>query len=515
MAVLAALRAANTGRPIIIATSSEQSDDVLAQAAREYGVSCHRGSLTSPLSRIVESLVDYPNETIVFRLTGDNVFPDGNLLDELEHEFIERKLSYLCCNGAASGLPYGMSAEVVWLRDLRWALSVAEDSFDQEHVTPLLRRRYGERYFDRYLSLGWGAGRCTVDCLDDYLMVQRAFAEVVDPVAIGWKDLCQRLLADPETPQIERPVSELVLGTVQLGMQYGINTSSTMPTLYEGKQIVRSAIQHGVVYIDTARAYGLSEAVVGAALSAGWKGRAKVITKLSPLADLDEAIDEPGVELAVRASIFESCQKLCMEQLDVLMVHRASHLHAWGGRVWAELLKLVDEGVINSLGVSVQSPEELELALRHDSVLFVQMPYNLLDWRWDALLPSIEQARAERGLKVHVRSALLQGLLTSDNAALWSRAYVDDSAFLIERLKSWKQKFSRSDLADLCLAYVRGLAWVDGICVGMETLEQLVQNAQLFQRAPLQASEIQKVRMERPVVDERTLNPATWQRDAL
>ncbi|MBS7691508.1 aldo/keto reductase [Pseudomonas lalucatii] len=145
-------------------------------------------------------------------------------------------------------------------------------------------------------------------------------------------------------------MSDLVLGTAQLGMQYGINNRSGMPTLDEGRKIIRAAIRHGVAYIDTARAYGLSECVVRAALSAGWRGRARVITKLSPMVELDEASEQSGVESAVRASVFESCQKLGMERLDVLMVHRAQHMHAWGGRVWAELRRLEEEGVIKALG---------------------------------------------------------------------------------------------------------------------------------------------------------------------
>ncbi|NQD81433.1 hypothetical protein HP436_14750, partial [Pseudomonas sp. CrR14] len=424
MAVLAALRAGNTGRPVILATSSEESDDVLAQVAVQHGLSCHRGSLKSPLERIVGSLGDYPDDTIVFRLTADNVFPDGQLLDELQGEFIEQNLSYLCCNGVASGLPYGLSAEVIWLRDLRWALSVAEQVADHEHVTPLLRRRFGERYFDRYLSLGWGMGRCTVDCFDDYLMVQRAFVGIADPVSADWRHLCQNLFLDSESPHLQRPVAGLVLGTAQLGLQYGINNCSGMPSPDEGKKIIRSAIRHGVVYIDTARAYGCSEQVVCAALSSGWGGRATVITKLSPLSEFDQTSEPAAIEAAVRASVFESCQKLGMARLDVLMVHRAAHIYAWRGRVWAELLRLVDEGVIAQLGASVQCPEELEQVLNSRDVHYVQLPMNLLDWRWDALIQRIEQAKAERGLIVHARSALLQGLLVSAEPSLWHRAHV-------------------------------------------------------------------------------------------
>nr|WP_312230584.1 aldo/keto reductase [Pseudomonas sp.] len=512
MSVLAALRAGNTGRAVILATSCEQSDDALAEVAIQHGLRCYRGSLSSPLERIVGSLSDYPGDTIVFRLTADNVFPDGELLDELQRDFIERKLSYLCCNGVASGLPYGLSAEVFWLRDLRWALSVAEQEADHEHVTPLLRRRFGERYFDRYLSLGWGMGRCTVDCFDDYLMVQRAFIGIADPINASWKSLCQNLLADHESTHLERPVAELVLGTAQLGLQYGINNCSGMPSEDEGKKIIRSAIRHGVAYIDTARAYGCSEQVVCAALSSGWSGRAMVITKLSPLSELDQAVESPSIEAVVRASVFESCQKLGMARLDILMVHRAAHIYAWQGRVWAELLRLVDEGVIGQLGASVQYPEELEQVLSNRAVDYVQLPMNLLDWRWDALTPRIEQVKTERGLIVHVRSALLQGLLVSEEPSLWRRAHVVEPDGVVEWMNGCVQAFRREGLVDLCFAYARGVSWVDGVCVGMETYQQFIENARLFQNEPLQASDILQVCKTRPVVEALTLDPAAWHR---
>jgi hypothetical protein len=53
----------------------------------------------------VDALVEMKDQTIVFRLTADNIFPDGKLLDEIEQDFINRGLDYLCCNGENSGLP--------------------------------------------------------------------------------------------------------------------------------------------------------------------------------------------------------------------------------------------------------------------------------------------------------------------------------------------------------------------------------------------------------------------------
>lgn len=58
-------------------------------------------------------------------------------------------------------------------------------------------------------------------------------------------------------------ISELTLGTVQLGIPYGINNKYGMPTFSQSEEILQTAIDHGVVSFDTAKGYGKSEAVLG------------------------------------------------------------------------------------------------------------------------------------------------------------------------------------------------------------------------------------------------------------
>ena len=76
LVVLAAKRAGNTGRSVIVATSRETSDDGLVALLQSYGLKYFRGSLENTLDRIVKALVAYDDQTVVFRLTADNVFPD-------------------------------------------------------------------------------------------------------------------------------------------------------------------------------------------------------------------------------------------------------------------------------------------------------------------------------------------------------------------------------------------------------------------------------------------------------
>jgi spore coat polysaccharide biosynthesis protein SpsF len=178
LAVLAAKRAANTGRDIIVATSFEPSDAGLVALIQSHGLRCFRGCLENTLDRVVNALSDYDDQTLVFRLTADNVFPDGALLDEIECEFLAKGHEYLCCNGQPSGLPYGMSVELTRLSHLREAARESSCAFDQEHVTPYIIRKFGSTYFQKYKELKKGHFRCTIDCLDDYIRIQKVFSDV-------------------------------------------------------------------------------------------------------------------------------------------------------------------------------------------------------------------------------------------------------------------------------------------------------------------------------------------------
>lgn len=510
LAVLAAKRAANTGRQVIVATSLEWSDDGLASLIQSHGLRCYRGSLENTLDRFVNALYGYDDETIVFRLTADNVFPDGLLLDELEAEFLKKGLDYLCCNGEPSGLPYGMSVEVTRLAHLREAANSDVDTHDQEHVTPYVIRKFGRTYFEKYRHLRKGHYRCTIDCLDDYLSIQQVFADVLAPIEEPALELVHRLEGASFQPLADSATPKLVFGTAQLGGQYGIANRTGQPDKKACQELIKTAIANGVIYLDTARAYGNSEAMIGQSLRNRWEGRVKIITKLSPLQDCPHAASAAVVGAFVDASVFQSCAALRLETLDVLMLHRASHLVGWHGAAWRRLLVLQANGLLGELGVSVQSPEELLLALNFSDVQHIQLPFNLLDWRWDEAIATLVAAKASRKLTIHVRGVLLQGLLPTVDEKLWRRANVEQPAQVISWLQSQVASCSRTSVVDLCLSYVIALGWVDGIAIGMENKEQLIENISLFNRPQLTANEMTDIQKTRPKVSEVTLNPALW-----
>jgi aryl-alcohol dehydrogenase-like predicted oxidoreductase/spore coat polysaccharide biosynthesis protein SpsF (cytidylyltransferase family) len=510
MVVLAAKRAANTGRQVIVATSTEVTDDALATVLEEHGIPCFRGNLENTLDRMVSALAGYSNDTIVFRLTADNVLPDGELLDELEAEFVAKGFDYLCCNGESSGLPYGLSAEVTRLSHLREAARVSEDAHDQEHVTPYIIRKFGQKYFEKYRSLMKGNFRCTVDCPDDYLVMQQVFSSVREPFLESWQVLVSNLEMAHFQPRGDLPVTKLVYGAAQLGSAYGIANKTGQPDWRVAQSLLKTAIVNGVTHIDTARSYGNSEIVIGQVLKNGWEGRARIITKLSPMSACPGDAIASVVHAFVDASVFQSCASLGVRKIDVLMLHRTSYLSDWGGAVWQRLLAHQAAGLIGDLGVSVQGPGELTVALNYPEIRYIQLPFNLLDWRWGAVIPELVAVKALRGLTIHVRSALLQGLLVSQDVELWRHADVDSSDAIVRWLDLQVARCGRKSVADLCLSYVITHEWVDGIAIGMENMEQLHENIEIFSSLPLTDEQVTNINKTRPLLTEATLNPALW-----
>jgi aryl-alcohol dehydrogenase-like predicted oxidoreductase len=192
------------------------------------------------------------------------------------------------------------------------------------------------------------------------------------------------------------------------------------------------------------------------------------------------------------------------------MLHRASHLSDWGGAVWQRLLAHQASGLIGDFGVSVQGPGELSLALKHPEFRYIQMPFNLMDWRWSTVVPNILAAKAARSLKVHVRSTLLQGLLPSADVEHWRKANVEAPESIRQWLLQQVELFQRESIIDLCLAYVAAQPWVDGVAIGMENMAQLADNIHLFGKSALTEMQAYSIQQGRPKLSEATLNPAHW-----
>lgn len=311
-------------------------------------------------------------------------------------------------------------------------------------------------------------------------------------------------------PIFEPAAKPMTLGTAQFGFKYGITNIAGQVLQEDAIHIIRRAITEGIVYVDTAAVYGNSEVVLGTALRSGWSDKVKIITKIAPF-DKSKIVNYNSKKIAtvVANSFLKSCLSLQVEQIDTLMLHRADDLKI--EPVLEEMKRLKEEGLIENIGVSVQTPDELKLVLDNQDIFFIQMPFNILDTRWDTMIEEIKSVRNQRELCIHARSALLQGLLCSEDQALWERAGFGDAHQIRIWLDKKHKEYGYKSISDLCISFVNSQDWIDSVVIGVQNLNDLLANLKAISMPLMTNTVIDELATSRPRVNVNSLNPAKWQ----
>ncbi|MCG8332866.1 MAG: N-acetylneuraminate synthase family protein [Chitinophagales bacterium] len=120
---------------IMIATTRAEADDPIAAAATNLGVDIYRGDSMNVLKRFKDASADLDEEDIVVRFTADNPFYYYPVAMAAYKLHLDKNADYTHVDGLSHIVP-----EFIKVRALREANSLAETDFDQEHVTPYLRK---------------------------------------------------------------------------------------------------------------------------------------------------------------------------------------------------------------------------------------------------------------------------------------------------------------------------------------------------------------------------------------
>jgi len=169
---------------VVIATSTDPSDDAVADFAREHGVRLSRGPLHDVLERYRHAGEELGCDAVV-RITGDCPLIDPVLVDRTVSLYAEGGYDYVgLATGAGAArldggrFPTGFDAECFSTGALEKAWREAVEPSDREHVTPYLwrtglfrtARLRGERDLAHY--------RCSVDTPEDLRLVRAVVAEL-------------------------------------------------------------------------------------------------------------------------------------------------------------------------------------------------------------------------------------------------------------------------------------------------------------------------------------------------
>ena len=256
-------------------------------------------------------------------------------------------------------------------------------------------------------------------------------------------------------------MAPLALGTVQFGLRYGVSNQAGQVTPSEVTAILSTAAAAGIDTLDTAIAYGESEASLGRAGVSGWR----VITKLPPL-----PAEIASLEGWIEQELDNSLRRLGLSQLDAVLLHRSSDLLGSRGAQYLQALLKLGPGRFRFLGVSIYDPAELDALWPVWQPEVVQAPCNVLDRR---LVSSGWLARlASHAVRVHTRSTFLQGLLLMSPErrppafARWSA--------LLNRWLEWCRENEKSPL-EASLGFVHSLPGVERVVVGVDSAAHLLQ----------------------------------------
>ncbi len=282
--------------------------------------------------------------------------------------------------------------------------------------------------------------------------------------------------------------SKLCLGTVQFGIPYGVNNSVGMPTEDEINSIFKVARQSGINYLDTASAYGDSEKKIGKLSDQNFK----IISKFAAVKNAEELDKELSTTL----------NDLQAKSIYGYMAHNANSLISNPG-LWKALQKIKENKLVEKIGYSLYNCEQLEKLLALNFVPdIVQLPYSLLDKKFEVYLPKLK----ELGTEIHVRSVFLQGLYFMDPSNLPVK--LQPLKPQLEILKEYCIKFNVS-IGALALNYVTSNPYIDKVVIGVDNTFQLLQNTGTIESWKHDQQLLDCIN-HIDVTDKELLNPANW-----
>lgn len=298
-------------------------------------------------------------------------------------------------------------------------------------------------------------------------------------------------------------VSRLVLGAAQFGMSYGIANEDGKPSDQQVREILATAIELGVNCVDTAAAYGQSEAVLGLALhELGACEKVTVVTKVRHLSE-DERADAVTATRMIEASIEMSRRRLGLDCLPVVLFHKSAD-----ATYLDTLESLKERGWLRHAGVSCgMEPGDALGYIADPRVEALQIPCNLLDPRYPR--SGIFERAGECNTPLFVRSVYLQGLLVMPESRIPAHL---GAVVPVRRALQAIAVDGGITLTELAMRYMLSFKGVAGLVLGVDTPGQLRENIRLVERGPLDGATLERIDATVPALPERILTPAMWQK---
>lgn len=307
-------------------------------------------------------------------------------------------------------------------------------------------------------------------------------------------------------------VSRLGLGTVEIGLPYGIGARE-LPSEKEAERILKTALELGITYFDTARGYGVAEERLGK-FSITRRDGVVVGTKCAQF--LKQEPHLTGHELArrIREDIDASRRALRQDTLQLVQLHLEREDVTNVDEFTAIMQQLKDDGAVAHVGISTRGESTPLAAFATNFFETLQIAYSILDQRMD--LPPLTKGGTERGsILQHARQANI-GVI--NRSVLLKGALTPAAARLPDQLAQLKENSRRAaaiaadldtDLPTLAIRFAASHPAVSTILIGTVTPQHLVTAAAALAAGPLPQDVLTRLRTL-AIDDPAQVDPAQW-----
>ena len=296
-------------------------------------------------------------------------------------------------------------------------------------------------------------------------------------------------------------ISKITLGTAQLVSNYGI--ANLKKKSNSGNSILKYAMENNINTFDTSPTYGKSEKTLGKFFQ-HTNNKSTIITKI-PKIPLNNSPSLEKIYYKMKIHISKSLLDLQLDRIPICLLHNAKDMNNYDGMIRKTLLKLKHEKLINLIGVSAYTPEEVKEFLKYDDFDVIQIPINIFDRRLinTKLLDELHNSKKI----IFARSIFLQGLLFLDPHSLPKKLEIAKDP-LIELNEFCKER--NITIHEIAFKFIQGLNPITSMIVGVEDLLQLKQSVEIFNSEPL-SKEINKDLCNRfNDLPEELINPIKW-----
>ena len=291
---------------------------------------------------------------------------------------------------------------------------------------------------------------------------------------------------------------KLCVGTANWTQDYGSVPGKPQYQVDDLDELFNSMTALDVRMFDTAPAYGNAEELLGARLLE----HQHTVTKTPHIAE--ETISAKSLK-TVETSLLSSLRLLRTDKVYALLVHNVHDLFKPNGSRLADIMqKLLRLGLVENIGFSAYTVDEVERGLTAMDANIVQLPMNILDQRF--LRCGLLAKLGRKGIEVHARSPFLQGVLLSDPRQL--PAHFDPVKDKIASMQSLARELS-IDIQRLAYEFVAQHQEVGKVVVGFRSAAEF---SSLFTQGDKVELVAQSVLQDFYVDDESLILPTLWPR---